>query len=239
MLGLRYHRATPSALILIVTFNAHIFTNAILKKMKKIIPPAKNNIHDYPGKCQKVVAVWPNGKVAGFFDSIKVAVDKYGFSRDGITRCCRGRQKLCGGLNWFYEKDYMPIHFSGDASELVLPADNIRNPNGTFKKGHHNNKGKKRRMTPEYLQNRRENMLRQHRMGLLPHDNTRNFKAVIEIETGTTYPSIGHAAQATGYTRAGMQHLLKQPHKAKKTGYHYFLKSTWDEIQNHKSLSDA
>ena len=34
MLGLRYHLATLLALILIVTFSAHIFTNAILKKMK-------------------------------------------------------------------------------------------------------------------------------------------------------------------------------------------------------------
>ena len=200
--------------------------------MKKIIPPAKNNVHDYPGKCQKVVAVWPNGRVAGFFDSIKVAVEKYGFSRDGITRCCRGRQKLCGGLNWFYEKDYMPIHFSGDTSALVLPEDNIRNPDGTFKKGHCNFKGRKRKMTPEYFQNRRENMLRQHRLGLLPHDNTRNFKAVVEMETKTIYPSIGHAAKATGYSIAGMNLLLKRPHRARKTGFHYCLKSIWDEIQN-------
>lgn len=200
--------------------------------MKKIIPPAKNNVHDYPGKCQKVVAVWPNGKVAGFFDSIKVAVEKYGFSRDGITHCCRGRQKLCGGLNWFYEKDYMPIHFSGNTSSLVLPTDGIRNPDGTFKKGHNNFKGKKRKMTPEFLQNRRENMKRQHQMGLLPHDNTKNFKAVVEMETNIIYPSIGHAAKATGYTYGGMQLLLKNSHMARKTGYHYCLKSIWDKIQN-------
>lgn len=203
--------------------------------MKKIILPAKNNIHDYPGKCQKVVAVWPNGKVAGFFDSIKNAIEKYGFSRDGITRCCRGRQKLCGGLNWFYEKDYMPIYFSGNTSALVMPSDSVRNPDGTFKKGHNNFKGRKRKMTPEFLQNRRENMLRQHRLGLLPHDNTRRFKAVIEIETKAVYPSIGHAAKATGYTYAGMQYLLKSPHKAKKTGYHYCMKSIYDKIQNQKN----
>ena len=37
MLGLLYHHATLQALILIVTFSAHIITNAILKKimMKK------------------------------------------------------------------------------------------------------------------------------------------------------------------------------------------------------------
>lgn len=193
--------------------------------MKKLIPPSKNNVHDYPGRCQKVVAVWPNGKVAGYFDSIKVAVEKYGFSRDGITRCCRGRQRTCGGLNWFYEKDYMPIYFSGDTSSLVLPPDNTRNPNGRFKKGHNNFKGKKRKMTPEYRQNRRDNMLRQHRLGLLPHDGTRSFKAVVEIETGIVYPSIGHAAKAIGCSYGGMQFLLKKPHKSRKTGYHYRLKT--------------
>ena len=36
MHGLRYHLATLPALILIVTFNVLIFTNAILKKMKKM-----------------------------------------------------------------------------------------------------------------------------------------------------------------------------------------------------------
>ncbi len=202
--------------------------------MKKNIPPAKNNVHDYPGRCQKVVAVWPNGNVAGFFDSIKDAVDRYGFSRDGITNCCRGRQKLCGGLNWFYSKDFMPIYYSGDTALLKLPPDNIRNPDGTFKKGHNYMKGKKRKMTPEYAQNRRENMIRQHRLGLLPHDGIKNQKAVVEIETGNVYPSIGHAAQATGYTYGGMQNLLHRPHRASKTGHHYCLKTIYDKISQKK-----
>lgn len=65
-----------------------------------------------------------------------------------------------------------------------------------------------------------------------PHDNTRNFKAVVEVETGTVYPSIGHAAKATGYTYGGMQFLLKKLHKASETGYHYCLKSIYDRIPN-------
>lgn len=199
--------------------------------MKRLIPPAAKNVHDYPGRCQKVVAVWPDGRVAGFFDSIKVSVDKYGFSRDGITKCCRGRQRLCGGLNWFYEADYMAVHFSGDTSALVLPQDNIRNPDGTFKKGHNYMKGKKHKRTPEYVRNRRENMLRLHRLGLLTHDSVKHFKAVIEVETGTVFASIGHAAKATGYSYRGMVHLLKTPHKAKKTGCHYCLKSVYDQIR--------
>ena len=113
--------------------------------MKKTIPVAKNNVHDYPGRMQPVVAVWPSGKVAGMFDSIKIAVEKYGFSRDGITRCCRGRQRLCGGLNWFYEKDYKPLFFSNDTEALKTMPSETRNANGTFKKGHQNMKGRKRR----------------------------------------------------------------------------------------------
>lgn len=36
MLGLLYHHATLLVLILIVTYSAPIFTNAILKNMKKM-----------------------------------------------------------------------------------------------------------------------------------------------------------------------------------------------------------
>lgn len=192
----------------------------------------KNNVHDYPGNCRKVVAVWPNGKVAGFFDSIKVACEKYGFCKNGIIRCCRGRQRLCGGLNWLYEKDYMPLYFSGDTSSLVLTDSPSRNPDGTLKAGHQLNRGRKVKMTPELRQNRRENALRQHRLGLLPHDKTKNYKAVIEIETGKVFPSIGHAATATGYTYWGMKRLVHKINRAGKTGYHYCLKSVYDKTPN-------
>ena len=199
--------------------------------MKQTIPKAHSNVHDYPGQVQPVVAVWPSGKVAGFFDSIKAAVDRYGFSRDGITNCCRGRQRLCGGLNWFYEKDYKAVYFSGDTKALKISEDDTRNADGTFKRGHHNYKGRKRQMTPEFRENRRANMLRQHALGLLK-DSPRHYKPVVEIETGQVFPSIGHAAIATGYTYAGLRLLLKNTHKAKKTGFHYCLKSTWDRIPN-------
>ena len=200
--------------------------------MKQFIPKKRNNVHDYPGTRQPVVAVWPNGKVAGFFDSIKAAVDKYGFSRDGITNCCRGRQRLCGGLNWFYEKDYKAIYFSQDTEALKTPDSESHNADGTFKRGHRVNTNRKKRMTPEFLENRRANMLRQHALGLLEHPRPRPCKPVIEIETGRVFPSVGHAANATGYTYAGMELLLSGQHKARKTGYHYCLKSRWDRIPN-------
>ena len=205
--------------------------------MKKRIPKEKHNVHDYPGQKQPVVAVCPSGKIAGSFDSIKEAVDKYGFSRDGITHCCRGRQRLCGGLNWFYLEDFKLAFFSQDTEALKTPPCETRNDDGTFKKGHHNMKGRKRRMTPEYLKNRRENMRRQHAMGLLPHDPSRNWKPVVEIGTNRVFPSIGHAAEATGYSLGGMQLLLRKGHKATKTGYRYCLKKIWDmiNIENERS----
>lgn len=197
---------------------------------KQTIPKAHSNVHNYPGKVQPVVAVWPSGKVAGFFDSIKAAVDKYGFSRDGITECCRGRQRLCGGLNWFYEKDYKAIYFSGDTEALKTPEDETRNADGTFKRGHHNYKGRKRKMTPEFRENRRANMLRQHALGVLKRKPELGCKPVVEIETGRVFTSIGHAANETGYTYGGMRLLIKQTNKARRTGLHYCLKSAWDRI---------
>lgn len=200
--------------------------------MKRVIPKHKNNVHDYPGRRQPVVAVYPDGKLAGMFDSIKIAVDKYGFSRDGITRCCRGRQRLCGGFNWFYEEDYKPLYFSNDTEALKTIPSETRNADGTFKKGHNNMKGRKRRMTPEYMENRRENMRRQHAMGLLKRDPSRQWKPVIEIETGRVFPSIGHAVEATGINRGVMQWLLKTHRKSVKTGFRYLLKSIYDKIPN-------
>lgn len=46
MLGSLYHHATLLALILIVMYSAHIFTNAILKNMKKM-KKMKNNMKVY------------------------------------------------------------------------------------------------------------------------------------------------------------------------------------------------
>ena len=199
--------------------------------MKKLIAKAKNNVHDYPGQRQPVVAVCPSGKIAGYFDSIKEAVDKYGFSRDGITNCCRGRQRLCGGLNWFYMEDFKLVFFSETETLKIRPDEN-RNNDGTFKKGHSVTKGRKKRMTPEYLKNRRENISRQRAMGLLRHNPAYNWKPVVEIGTGRTFPSVGHAAKATGYSYTGMKLLLRTAHKATKTGYRYCLKSVWDRVKD-------
>ena len=200
--------------------------------MKRIVPTQKNNVHDYPGQRQPVVAVHPDGKLAGMFDSIKVAVDKYGFSRDGITRCCRGRQRLCGGLNWFYERDYKQLFFSGDAEVLKVPLCDGRNADGTFCNGHKVGKGRKRKMTPEYLENRRKNMRRQWEAGLLKVDPSKAWKPVVEMETGHVYPSIGHAAKQIGVSRSVMQWLVKTHRKSRKSGYRYFLKSIYDKIPN-------
>ena len=193
---------------------------------KQIIKKGKNNVHDYPGRVQPVVAVQPNGKVVGFFDSIKLAVEHYGYSRDGITNCCRGRQRLCGGLNWFYEKDYKAIYFSKDTEALKTHESDTRNDDGTFKKGHHFNRGVKRKVDKERC---RANMKRQRQMGWLKPKPS-NQKPVLELETGRIFPSIGHAAIETGYTYAGMANILHHPHKAQKTGYHYCLKKVYDRI---------
>lgn len=124
----------------------------------------------------------------------------------------------------------MAIYFSQDTEALKTPVNETRNDDGTFKKGHSYFKGRKRKMTPEYRENRRANMLRQHALGLLKADPSRNWKPVVEIETRRVFPSIGHAADATGYTYGGMQALLRWTHKSRKTGCHYCLKSIWDRI---------
>lgn len=40
-----------------------------------------------------------------FFETIKEASEKYNCNRIGITRCCQGKQNLCGGYRWAYREE--------------------------------------------------------------------------------------------------------------------------------------
>lgn len=68
MLGLQYHLATLPVLILIVTFSAHIFTNAIL--MTKIMTNKR--------LIEILQSYTPE-------DEVKISISVYTFNKDGET----------------------------------------------------------------------------------------------------------------------------------------------------------
>lgn len=90
----------------------------------------------YPGKKRPVVAVNPDGSVAGYFECIKDAVDKYGMDRHSITDSCR-RGTICRGLRWWYEEEFREIYLRGETDKLKYTLDPNRDRlTYHFKKGH-------------------------------------------------------------------------------------------------------
>ena len=61
------------------------------------------------GSNRPVVAVNPNGTVAGFFGSIKLAAGISKVDRNSITDSCL-RGAICRGLRFYYENDFRKIY---------------------------------------------------------------------------------------------------------------------------------
>lgn len=93
------------------------------------------------GSNRPVVAVNPNGTVAGFFGSIKLAASISKVDRNSITDSCL-RGAICRGLRFYYEKDFRKIYEEQRLDDLKF----TRNPNidintGRFVKGNKASKG--------------------------------------------------------------------------------------------------
>lgn len=92
--------------------------------------------YKHPGRKHPVVAVNPDGTVAGCFDFIKDAVALYGMDRHSITDSCR-KGTICRGLRWYYEEDFKKIFMEQRLDELKFELDPNRDPlTYHFRKGH-------------------------------------------------------------------------------------------------------
>lgn len=106
-------------------------------------------------KKHSIVAVNPDGSVAGFFEYIKDAVDRYGMDRHSITDSCK-RGTICRGLKWFYEEDYRQIYMKCEFEKLRYKLDPNRD-----RKTYHFKKGHKfvGKLSEKGLQKKRERMI--------------------------------------------------------------------------------
>lgn len=83
-----------------------------------------------------VVAVNPNGTVAGYFSSIKEAAVKSGRGRHAISLSCR-KGSICKGFKWYYEKDFRKLYKEQRMDELKFSPDpNREKDSGHYCKGH-------------------------------------------------------------------------------------------------------
>ena len=159
----------------------------------------KGNKH--PGRKRSVVAVNPDGSVAGYFEFIKDAVDKYGMDRHSITDSCK-RGTICRGLRWWYEEEFREIYLRGEFEKLKYTLDPNRDRlTYHFKKGHKAGNGWDR-CAEEKKQKRRE--LARKRALQMIHEEHNSFgkpkmeKPVRCITTGKEYDSLKACSADTG-----------------------------------------
>lgn len=159
----------------------------------------KGNKH--PGKRHSVVAVNPDGSVAGYFEFIKDAVEKYGMDRHSITDSCK-RGTICRGLRWWYEEEFREIYLRGEFEKLRYTLDPNRDRlTYHFKKGHKAGNGWDR-CSEEKKAKRRE--IARERAFQMIREGHKNFgkpkmeKPVRCITTGKEYDSLKACSADTG-----------------------------------------
>ena len=71
----------------------------------------------YQSKQRSIVAVNTDGSMAGCFDSIKVAHEKYGLTRHLLTKACK-TGNLYRGIKWMFEDEYRHLWEQGKTDML-------------------------------------------------------------------------------------------------------------------------
>lgn len=177
----------------------------MVKSLQKLFPlkvldmSGKGNQH--PGKKRSVVAVNPDGSVAGYFECIKDAVEKYGMDRHSITDSCR-LGTICRGLRWWYEEEFREIYLRGELDKLKYTLDPNRDRlTYHFKKGHKFGNGWDK-CSEEKKEKRRE-LARKRAIQMIQVGGS-NFakpkmkKPVRCITTGNDYDSLKECSEVTG-----------------------------------------
>lgn len=157
--------------------------------------------YKHPGRKHSVVAVNPDGSIAGYFEFIKDAVDKYGMDRHSITDSCK-RGTICRGLRWWYEEEFREIYLRGEFDKLKYTLDPNRDRlTYHFKKGHKAGNGWDK--CSEAKKKRRREIARERALQMI-QEGTKNFakpkmkRPVRCITTGKEYDSLKSCAADTG-----------------------------------------
>lgn len=85
------------------------------KKPVSITPEKPKRVKDYcinggRPNCKPVYQLDGDGNVIREFPSCKAAAEYYGLDKDGLSQCCRGVIKTCGGRLWIYKERYERLH---------------------------------------------------------------------------------------------------------------------------------
>lgn len=183
-----------------------------------------------------VVAVNPNGTVAGYFSSIKEAAVKSGRGRHAISLSCR-KGSICKGFKWYYEKDFRKLYKEQRMDELKFSPDpNREKDSGHYCKGH--KQYKRFQDWPKELQEKRRVISRESCLRLI-NDPDSNFgphrksppgicKKVIALETGEVYYSVAECARKNGVGLSALFASLRRGTRC--GGKKYMFYSVYKEV---------
>lgn len=183
-----------------------------------------------------VVAVNPDGTVAGYFESIKKAAEKSGRERHSITNSCQ-RKSICKGFRWYYEKDFRKIYEGQRLDELKFsPNQNREKDSGHFCKGH--------KLNSRFQNWSKENQERRRKLSKevslrLVNDPNSNFgpnrksppaisKKVIALSTGEVYYSAAECARKNGIGLSALYASLRRMTRC--GGKKYMFYSVYEEV---------
>jgi hypothetical protein len=188
------------------------------------------------GSKHPVVAVNPDGTVAGYFESIKEETEKSGRSRHAISNSCR-KKSICKGLQWYYEKDFRKIYEEQRMDDLKFSLNQHREKDsGHFCKGHKLIKSFQN--WPKELQEKRRKISRELSKRLINDPNS-NFgpnrksppgmsKKVIALSTGEVYYSVAECARKNGIGLSALHMSLRRMTRC--GGEKYMLYSVYEEV---------
>lgn len=194
--------------------------------------------YNHPGRKHPVVAVNPDGTVAGCFDFIKDAVALYGMDRHSITDSCR-KGTICRGLRWYYEEDFKKIFMEQRLDELKFELDPNRDPlTYHFRKGHKCSNGWHKRSEEKKAEHRERVRERSRRLNKTEGSNwgkqrkakPANHKEIICIDTGEVFYSIAECARHFGVNSTAVHAAVKRFGKCK--GYTFRYYSLYKDVAN-------
>ena len=192
-----------------------------------------NQIKIRSGK-HPVVAVNPNGSVAGSFGSVKDAAQYCKIDRHSITKSCK-HGSVCKGLRWYYEEDFRKIFMDIEKLKFTPNPDRERY-SGHFAKGHKINVGWKN-WSEKGKESRRK--LSREICRRLINDPNSNFgpnrksppgisKKIICLESGEIYYSIAECSRRTGLGTSALYASLRRMTKC--GGKKFMLYSVYQEV---------
>lgn len=186
--------------------------------------------YNHPGRKHPVVAVNPDGTVAGCFDFIKDAVALYGMDRHSITDSCR-KGKICRGLRWYYEEDFRRIYMEQRMDELKFTLDPNRDPiTYRFRKGHTFGNGWDKRSEEKKAEHRKWTSERSIRLNKTEGSNwgkqrgefACRHKEVVCLETGEVFYSIADCARRLGLSSQAVFSAIKRLGKSGGYSFRYY-----------------